>query len=185
MTGLRSWGLISTPRRKFGVAAFLTLFFALLPFAVAGAAQAVTIPAHGQVYNGDSPRSLDSGTANGALLFTCSSSTYQQWVYNRADEIVGNSPTGCLDEGAGQNGSRVVLKPCTGAPSQVWFGSSAGSSEFVNEASGKCLDADLGTIGGQGTIVQVWSCGGASNQIWTFQFPEEFVPPPPPTPNNP
>ena len=35
MTGLRSWRLISTPRRKIGVAAFLTLFFALLPFAVA------------------------------------------------------------------------------------------------------------------------------------------------------
>ena len=46
-------------------------------------------------------------------------------------------------------------------------------------ASGKCLDADLGTIGGQGTIVQVWSCGGASNQIWTFQFPETTMHPQP------
>jgi len=146
---------------------------ALLPFAAAGSAQAVptlpTIPAHGQVYNGDSPRCLDSGTPMGALLFNCSSSIYQQWVYNRLNEIVGNSPTGCLDDGAGNNGSRAVLVPCTDSTSQQWIGD-PGGGEFINVASGKCLDADLGTIGGQGTIVQVWSCGGASNQIWTFQF---------------
>ncbi len=164
-------------RRKAGVAALLTLLFALLPFAT-GSAQASpglpTLPPHGQVYNGDSPRCLDSGTPTGALLFNCSTSIYQLWVYNRSDEIVGNSPTGCLDDGAGQNGSRVVLKPCTGSTSQQWIGDPFGGT-FVNVASGKCLDADLGTIGGQGTIVQVWSCGGASNQIWSFQFPDSTI----------
>lgn len=116
MTELRSRRLISTPRRKFGVAAFLTLFFALLPFAVAGAAQAITIPAHGQVYNGDSPRCLDSGTANGALLFNCSTSTFQQWIYNRADEIVGNSPTGCLDESA----ANLSMRQAASASTLIW-----------------------------------------------------------------
>jgi endo-1,4-beta-xylanase len=160
--------MIRTSRRKVRAAAFLTLLFALLPFAAAGTAQAVTIPPHGHVYNGDSPRCLDSGTTKGALLFTCSNSTYQYWVYNRSDEIVGNSQTGCLDDGAGLNGSRVVLTACTGSASQQWIGD--GDGTFVNVASGKCLDADLGTIGQQGTIVQVWSCSGGSNQNWTFEF---------------
>jgi hypothetical protein len=171
-------------RRKFGVAAFLTLLFALIPFAAAGSAQAITLPPHGQVYNGDSPRCLDSGTPTGALLFNCSTSIYQQWVYNSSAEIVGNSPTGCLQEAGTANGSRAVLEPCTGATSQQWSIDPFGG-EFVNLASGKCLDADLGTIGGQGTIVQVWSCGGASNQIWSFQYPDETITPPPPPPPSP
>lgn len=159
-----------TSRRKTGLAGLLALLFAVVPFAVTGTAQAFpTLPPHGHVYNGDSPRCLDSGTAKGALLFNCSTSTYQYWVYNRLNEIVGNSATGCLDDGAGLNGSRVVLTPCTGATSQQWIGNADGG-EFVNVASGKCLDADLGTIGQQGTIVQVWSCGGAPNQIWWFEF---------------
>lgn len=82
-------GMIRTSRRKVGVAAFFTLLFALLPFAAAGTAQAITLPPHGHVYNSDSPRCLDSGTTKGALLFTCSNSIYQYWVLNRSHEIVG------------------------------------------------------------------------------------------------
>ncbi len=170
MTRMKSRQTIPAPRRKIGVAAFLTLLFALLPFAAAGTAQAITIaPPHGQVYNGDSPRCLDSGTTSGALLFNCSTSIYQQWTYDNVNTnaIIGNSPKGCLDDGAGLNGSRVVLTTCTDSLSQRWISE---GGEFVNEASGKCLDADLGTIGGQATIVQVWSCSGAPNQIWTFQY---------------
>jgi hypothetical protein len=169
-------------RRKAGLIGLMGLLIAIVPFAVSGTAQAVTLPAHGQVYNGDSPRCLDSGTPTGALLFNCSTSIYQQWVYNSSDEIVGNSPTECLSDGTGANGSRAVLVPCTDATNQQWIGNPYGSGEFVNVASGKCLDADLGTIGEQGTIVQVWSCGGASNQIWTFQYPASTLPPPPKSP---
>ncbi len=166
--------------RKAGLAGLFMLVAAAVPLAMSGTAQAVVIPAHGQVYNGDSPRCLDSGTPNGALLFNCSTSPYQQWVYNSSYEIVGNSPTGCLTEAGPTNGSRAVLETCTGATSQQWSGNPYGSGEFINFASGKCLDADLGTIGEQGTIVQVWSCGGASNQIWTFQYPAESINPLPP-----
>jgi hypothetical protein len=172
-------------QRKAGFVGLLTLMLAALLMTISGTAQAVTIPAHGQVYNGDSPRCLDSGTTTGALLFNCSTSAFQQWTYNNADEIVGNSPTACLTEAGTTNGSRAVLDPCTGATSQQWTGNPAAGSEYVNVASGKCLDADLGTIGGQATIVQVWSCGGASNQIWTFQFPPSTILPPPPPPRSP
>ena len=48
--------MIRTPRRKVGIAAVLTVLFGLLPFAAAGTAQAITLPPHGHVYNGDSPR---------------------------------------------------------------------------------------------------------------------------------
>jgi hypothetical protein len=156
-------------RRKAGMAGVLLALLFALPFAVAGQAHALPLPPQGtgQVYNGDSPRCLDSGTANGALLFTCSTSIYQQWVYTNADTIVGNSPTGCLDDGAGQNGSRVFLATCNGSLSQRWI---PNGGVLINGASGKCLDADLNTIGGQGTIVQVWSCSGGLNQIWRFEY---------------
>jgi hypothetical protein len=161
--------MIRTSRRKAGLAAFVTLLFALLPFAAAGTAQAFMSPvlAYGQVYNADSTRCLDSGTTKGALLFNCTNSPYQYWVYVRTGQITGNSPTGCLDDGTGLNGSRVILATCTGSASQQW--TDAGG-KITNVASGKCLDADLGTIGEQATIVQVWTCTGGLNQIWTFQY---------------
>jgi hypothetical protein len=124
---------------------------------------------YGHVYNGDSPRCLDSGTPTDAQLWTCSGSIYQQWSYNpTSGAIVGNSPTGCLDDGAGINGTKVPLVTCTGALSQKWTYDS--NFRMVNRASGRCLDADLGTIGANGTKVQVWDCGGGTNQQWYFEF---------------
>jgi hypothetical protein len=38
--------------------------------------------------------------------------------------------------------------------------------EIVNDYSGRCLDADLNTIGGNGTKVQLWDCNGQSQQQW-------------------
>lgn len=38
------------------------------------------------------------------------------------------------------------------------------------QSSGRCLDADLGTIGSGGTKVQVWDCSGGANQSWYFEF---------------
>src|SRR5467141_4024481 len=32
-----------------------------------------------------------------------------------------------------------------------------------------CLDADLGSIGRNGTTVQLWECWGGLNQAWIFQ----------------
>jgi len=162
--------MIRISGRKAGLAGVLALLFAVMPVAAVGQAQATPfIVAYGHVFNGDSPRCLDSGTLNGAALFNCSTSVYQQWTYTLNGRIIGNSPTGCLDDGAGLDGSRVFLTTCNGSASQTWYGI-AGGGQFVNAASGRCLDADLGTIGGQGTKVQVWSCSGGSNQTWRFEF---------------
>ena len=131
-------------------------------------AEAVITIYSGHVYNGASTRCLDSGTVNNAQLWPCSTSIYQQWTYNpRNGQIVGNSPTGCLDAGAGTNGTGVPLVACTGSASQKW--TYDGSNRMVNQASGRCLDADLGTINQNGTKVQVWDCGSGTNQQWFFE----------------
>jgi hypothetical protein len=137
--------------------------------AIPAQAQPHLIHYYGHVYNGDSTRCLDSGTVNNAQLWTCSNSIYQQWsYYPRVGAIVGNSPTGCLDDGAGTNGTGVPLVTCTGALSQKWTYDA--NFRLVNQASGRCLDADLGTIGSGGTKVQVWDCGSGTNQQWYFEF---------------
>jgi hypothetical protein len=131
----------------------------------------VALPPHysGHVYNGDSTRCLDSGTTTNAQLWTCSTSIFQQWSYLPAGgQIVGNSPTGCLDDGAGTNGTPVPLVACTGSLSQKWTYDA--NFRLVNRASGRCLDADLGTIGAGGTKIQVWDCGSGTNQQWYFEF---------------
>jgi len=41
------------------------------------------------------------------------------------------------------------------------------SGNIVNSQSNRCLDADTGSIGNNGTKVQLWSCWGGQNQSWT------------------
>jgi len=38
--------------------------------------------------------------------------------------------------------------------------------EIHSDVSGRCLDADTATIGGNGTKVQLWDCWGGQNQKW-------------------
>jgi hypothetical protein len=40
--------------------------------------------------------------------------------------------------------------------------------EIRNQASVRCLDANLGTIGNNGTKVQLWDCAGGLNQEWSI-----------------
>ena len=48
-----------------------------------------------------------------------------------------------------------------------------GINSFYNS---RCLDADLGSIGGNGTVVQLWDCAGASNQLrYTTDTPRPGV----------
>ncbi|GAB7188471.1 hypothetical protein ATKI12_8302 [Kitasatospora sp. Ki12] len=43
-----------------------------------------------------------------------------------------------------------------------------GQYRFHSNYNGKCLDADLNTIGANGTKVQLWDCNGWTNQNWTI-----------------
>ncbi|MBB5867173.1 hypothetical protein F4553_000552 [Allocatelliglobosispora scoriae] len=127
----------------------------------------IPVPPHGHVYNGASPRCLDSGVPAFSQLWTCSTSTYQNWTLTRLGTIRGQSPAGCLDAGAGTNGTGVPLVACSGSLSQKWTWN---GSTIVSQSSGRCLDADLATIGSGGTKVQLWDCAGGTNQQWYFEF---------------
>jgi hypothetical protein len=41
-----------------------------------------------------------------------------------------------------------------------------GGISITTGSNNRCLDADLGTIGGNGTRVQLWDCNGWDNQKW-------------------
>lgn len=137
---------------------------------MSGSAKAQALAA-GQVLNGQSPRCLDSGTPTDTAMFNCSGSIYQAWNWIVGGQIVGNSPPGCLDGGNGQNGTLVAMVPCTGSQSQRWywdFNNWRGTMRIINQASARCLDADLATINHNGTKVQLMDCTSGANQKWVF-----------------
>lgn len=70
----------------------------------------------------------------------------------------------CLtDPASGGGGTKQVIEPCTGAPSQMWFHNS--SFEYVLTANGLCLtDPNSATL--NGTRVVVKTCKNVSNQHW-------------------
>jgi hypothetical protein len=166
-------------KRKSAVVLMMSLLAGAECAVVANPAYAYIPPRiFGQVYNGLSPRCLDSGSPANAQLFNCSTSIYQQWTFSYpGGQIIGNSPTGCLDGGAGLNGTPVPMVPCTGSLSQRWVWDVAGGTyRIINQASGRCLEADPGTIGHNGTIVQLWDCNGQAYQQWYFQYYYPAVP---------
>jgi Ricin-type beta-trefoil lectin domain-like len=47
------------------------------------------------------------------------------------------------------------------------FAATEGRAWEIRDAqSNRCLDADTGTIGSNGTKVQLWDCWGGQNQMW-------------------
>jgi hypothetical protein len=160
------------PLRKFVLAGALALLVAVGIAGPANPAQAVPRPPtytewYGHVHNSATTKCLDSGIPANAQMWSCSSAIYQQWYYNsRGKRLEGNSPAGCLDDGAGLNGSGAFLTACTGGLHQRWYYD--GSGAVVNAGSGRCLDWDMATI-----KVQVWDCNYGANQLWTFEFVNE------------
>jgi hypothetical protein len=75
-----------------------------------------------------------------------------------------------------QNGDRVQVFTCLGGKNQEWnevLVSSQGPDtnyfKIVNEASGKCLDAEndrYDNPDNNGDKVQLFTCNGGSNQLW-------------------
>src|ERR1700754_1586931 len=53
----------------------------------------------------------------------------------------------------------AVLLVGWAAPAQA---NPVGTFKWTNAKSGRCTDADLNTIGGNGTRVQLWDCNGQS-----------------------
>jgi hypothetical protein len=60
-------------------------------------------------------------------------------------------------------------------PAQVHIELAATGVEVTNGAHGLCLDAAASHDGSNGDTVQLWTCSGASNQLWTYYANGEFV----------
>ena len=91
------------------------------------------------------------------------------------------APVYCLQpaDPAGGAGTAIVQEPCViGNQAQHWAPVNIGGSsyEFLNQASGECLDARGGAA--RGTPVQQWPCNTISNErwSWSYNFPNGFWP---------
>jgi hypothetical protein len=133
-----------------------------------------------KIANAQGDRCLDAdlGTIGGngtrVQLWQCLGGLNQKWQVNSDGTIVNAQSHRCLDADTntiGTNGTKIQLWDCLGGPNQKWKGSmveglSHGQIKLRNVQSNTCLDADLGTIDGNGTKVQLWQCLTGSNQNW-------------------
>jgi hypothetical protein len=80
-----------------------------------------------------------------------------------------NGAYGCLAafRGGNFNGDPVILLPCDQAytPDDWYYNGNTG--QFINQADGLCLDADVNHLG-NGDKVQLWQCNGQAQQSWCF-----------------
>jgi hypothetical protein len=89
--------------------------------------------------------------------------------------VIRNYQSGkCLDADANylsQNGDRVQLWDCNGGDNQKWYLEPINPNDpsqlrLRNVADDKCLDADANNINNNGDKVQLWACGGGTEQKW-------------------
>jgi hypothetical protein len=77
----------------------------------------------------------------------------------------------CLDADPGTSGHTIRVWACTGTAHQKWalypVPGHASQYTVVNRSSHLCLDADAGTTGQNGQLVQGRGCDGLSAQRWT------------------
>jgi GH25 family lysozyme M1 (1,4-beta-N-acetylmuramidase) len=122
----------------------------------------------GQVWLQNGGKCLDDPggqTANGTRpqIWTCLGNTNQRWTVVQDGTLRAHGTSACLAENGTGNGAAVVLGACNGSSAQRWQAGTNG--ELVNTASGRCLD-DTGARTANGTLVQIWACGGGTNQHW-------------------
>ena len=106
------------------------------------------------------------GTPGAAVqMWECQGRDSQRWTLN-PDGTLGSLGL-CLSPVGGRldDGTRLEVGPCTGAPAQK-FRYDPASRALVSEASGKCLDvADFSAE--DGALLQLWGCAGSANQRWS------------------
>jgi endo-1,4-beta-xylanase len=123
-----------------------------------------------------------------AQLWDCSGGANQQWAWgtgsqcsNPAEvvcELINQYSGKCLDAdstGIGNNGDTVQLWDCWGGANQMWHigwcdPGNPNYCEIINQADGKCLDADLNNINTNGDKVQLWDCW-YTGSVGSYQIP--------------
>jgi len=97
-------------------------------------------------------------------LWDCNNSNAQKWSFasNGTLQAMGK----CMDPAGGAltNGTPIQLVTCNNNPVQRFTLSAAG--DLVNVSANKCVDIkDWNSA--NGAQLQLWDCGGTSNQKWT------------------
>lgn len=105
-------------------------------------------------------------------IWTCNGSTSQKWTY-AADETL--RIHGMCLTAQGTAGWKVLLEPCTGAPSGEWrlvyprsvrAGAGSAPLTLVNPGSRWCMADPGGTTNGTRMVAE--SCNGKTSQTWTL-----------------
>ena len=116
-------------------------------------------------------------------LWGCNATAEQNWTialngssgYQIQNSLAG--ATYCLDADTntmGANGTKVQLWSCNASTEQQWptATGSSGATQIVKngntKAAGYCLDADTGTTGKNGTIIQLYTCNSVLDENWLF-----------------
>ena len=137
----------------------------------------VKVSASGKCLDADAPTIGWNGTV--VQLWDCNGGPNQHWNMLSDGTIRNIQSHRCLDADsntAPANGTKVQLWDCNGGQNQKWiwrgydFGAGIVGSDNQTAYSFSrfpaCLDADVGTIGANGTRVQLWRCWGGQNQFW-------------------
>jgi hypothetical protein len=96
-------------------------------------------------------------------IWTCDPVTdWKRWAFYSDGTI--RSQGHCMTVAGGSaNGTPIEVMPCNGGSAQRFNLNNA--HDLVNIAADKCVDVkDKQTA--NGTKLQLWSCGGTSNQKW-------------------
>jgi beta-glucanase (GH16 family) len=94
----------------------------------------------------------------------CLNNDPQRWTFNGDGTL--RAMGMCMDPAGGAlgNGTPIQIVRCNGNPVQRFTLSGAG--DLVNVSANRCVDVKDWN-GGNGAALQLWDCGGTSNQKWT------------------
>lgn len=108
--------------------------------------------------------SAHAGTVGSPLrLWGCDGKAWQKWVFTSDGSVRSMGLCLAIAGSSQANGASIRLATCNGGWAQRFNLNT--SHDLVNTVIGKCVDAkDQGT--GNGTPLQLWDCGGTSNQKW-------------------
>jgi hypothetical protein len=94
----------------------------------------------------------------------------QQWSFYEYDWSIRTPTPGggeaCLTMNGTASGTAVTTAPCDGQPGQAWELSTSNHSIRPLADTSLCLDIRGG--GGDNRVIQTFTCGGGSNQAWSF-----------------
>jgi len=117
-----------------------------------------------------------------AAALPASASTSPAGYYNIFVQVGASAPAMCLQPAnpAGGAGTAIIQQPCDGEniQAQKWAPISIGgtSYQFLNKASGLCMDVRGGAA--RGTPIDQWPCNTISNERWSWphSFPNGMLP---------